>query len=454
MRLDKFLSQLNMGTRSQVRDVIRQGNVMVNDTVVKSPEFQVAEDTDKIIFKGELLIYQKFVYYMLNKPKGVVSATKDNTADTVLSLIKNPVAKDLFPVGRLDKDTEGLLIITNDGALSHRLLSPTKHVGKTYLAGIAKPLSQADREALENGVDIGDEKPTRKARVEVLSETEILLTICEGRFHQVKRMLHAVGNEVLSLKRIQFGSLKLDEALMPGESRMLTKEEVDRLQKTDNGYKHNMLQGMDAVIFDLDGSLVDSMWMWKAIDIEYLGKFGIPLPEDLQSCIEGKSFHETALYFKERFPIPDSIEKMKEDWNRMAWEKYEKEVPLKPGVKEFLQGCKENQIKLGIATSNSRQLMDHIAGVHRLNDYFECIVTGCEVERGKPSPDIYLAAAEKLQVKPSKCLVFEDIVAGIQAGKSAGMHVCAVEDAYSAAAREAKEELADYYITDYYRFFD
>lgn len=218
--------------------------------------------------------------------------------------------------------------------------------------------------------------------------------------------------------------------------------------------KQEMLRDIDAVIFDLDGSLVDSMWIWRAIDIEYLGKFGIPLPEDLQSGIEGKSFSETALYFKERFPIPDSIEQMKEDWNRMAWEKYEKEVPLKPGVEEFLQGCKKNRVRLGIATSNSRQLMDHIAGVHQLEHYFECIMTGCEVAHGKPSPDIYLAVAERLQVEPSKCLVFEDIVAGIQAGKSAGMRVCAVEDAYSVSARAAKEELADYYITDYHGFFD
>lgn len=218
--------------------------------------------------------------------------------------------------------------------------------------------------------------------------------------------------------------------------------------------KQEMLRDIDAVIFDLDGSLVDSMWMWKAIDIEYLGKFGIPLPEDLQSGIEGKSFSETAIYFKERFPIPDSIEQMKEDWNRMAWEKYEKEVPLKPGVEEFLQGCKKNHVRLGIATSNSRQLMDHIAGVHQLEHYFECIMTGCEVAHGKPFPDIYLAVAERLQVEPSKCLVFEDIIPGIQAGKSAGMRVCAVEDAYSVSARAAKEELADYYIEDYHGFFD
>lgn len=231
MRLDRFLSELNIGTRSQIRDIVRQGNITVNGTVVKSSDFQVSEKADQVVFKGKPLIYQKFVYYMLNKPKGVVSATKDNTADTVLGLIKNPTAKNLFPVGRLDKDTEGLLLITNDGELAHRLLSPAKHVDKTYLVGMARPLSPEDIRILENGVDIGDAKPTMGAKVKVLSDTEITLTIQEGRFHQVKRMLQAVGNEVLSLKRIQFGALKLDEALMPGESRLLTQKEVDWLHE-------------------------------------------------------------------------------------------------------------------------------------------------------------------------------------------------------------------------------
>lgn len=212
---------------------------------------------------------------------------------------------------------------------------------------------------------------------------------------------------------------------------------------------HQMLKGIKAVIFDLDGSLVDSMWMWRDIDIEYLGKFGIALPEDLQHQIEGMSFSETAVYFKEHFPIPDSIEQMKEDWNRMAWDKYLHEVPLKEGARDFLAGCRERGILLGIATSNSRQLVENIADVHGLHDFFQCIMTGCEVERGKPAPDIYLKVASLLGVEPSECLVFEDIVAGIQAGKSAGMHVCAVEDAYSADSRDAKKALADYYITTF-----
>lgn len=214
--------------------------------------------------------------------------------------------------------------------------------------------------------------------------------------------------------------------------------------------KHEMLQNIKAVIFDLDGSLVDSMWMWRAIDIEYLGRFGIPLPEDLQSRIEGMSFSETAVYFKEHFPIPDSIDQIKEDWNRMAWDKYANEVPLKPGIPEFLERCREEGIKLGIATSNSRQLVENIAKVHNLRNYFSCIMTGCDVAHGKPSPDIYLAAAEGLDCPPSKCLVFEDIIPGIQAGKAAGMRVCAVEDAYSVNDRERKKALADYYISDYY----
>lgn len=216
---------------------------------------------------------------------------------------------------------------------------------------------------------------------------------------------------------------------------------------------HEMLKNTDAVIFDLDGSLVDSMWMWRAIDIEYLGRFGIPLPEDLQSKIEGMSFSETAVYFKEFFHIPDSLEKIKDDWNRMAWDKYANEVPLKPGIPEFLRGCREHGIKLGIATSNSRELVENIVEVHKLRDYFSCIMTGCDVAHGKPAPDIYLAVSEKLRVHPERCLVFEDIIPGIQAGKSAGMKVCAVEDAYSLQTKDNKKALADFYIEDYFNLF-
>ncbi|MCM1056436.1 MAG: HAD family phosphatase [Firmicutes bacterium] len=211
-----------------------------------------------------------------------------------------------------------------------------------------------------------------------------------------------------------------------------------------------MLRDIDAVIFDLDGSLVDSMWLWRAIDIEYLGKFGITLPEDLQSRIEGMSFHETAVFFKENFPIPDPLDEIKETWNRMAWDKYANEVPLKPGIPEFLDHCLKQGIKLGIATSNSRELVTNVVGVHGLQDCFACIMSGSDVQKGKPAPDIYLAVAEALGVAPERCLVFEDIIPGILAGKAAGMRVCAVEDAYSAHCRDKKKELADYYIADYF----
>lgn len=216
---------------------------------------------------------------------------------------------------------------------------------------------------------------------------------------------------------------------------------------------HEMLEGIEAVIFDLDGSLVDSMWLWKAIDIEYLGKFGVSLPDRLQNDIEGMSFHETAVYFKEHFSIPDSLDQIKEDWNRMAWDKYAKEVPLKPGVQEFLDGCRARGIRLGIATSNSRELMENIALVHGLKDYFTCILTGSEIKRGKPAPDIYLEVAGRLGVDPEKCLVFEDIIPGIQAGKNAGMRVCAVEDVYSLDQRESKMALADYYVENFYELW-
>ena len=202
---------------------------------------------------------------------------------------------------------------------------------------------------------------------------------------------------------------------------------------------------IEAVIFDLDGSMVDSMWLWKAIDIEYLGKFGITLPENLQACIEGMSFSETAAYFKERFNLPDDLDTIKEDWNRMAWNKYSYEVPVKEGVKELLEYCMKHGIKAGIATSNSRELVENVVKVHGLNQYFECIMTGCDVAKGKPAPDIYLAVAKELDVAPENCLVFEDIIPGIQAGKAAGMRVCAVYDKYSEYQDNEKRIQADYY---------
>ena len=213
-----------------------------------------------------------------------------------------------------------------------------------------------------------------------------------------------------------------------------------------------VLNDVDAVIFDLDGSLVDSMWIWKDIDEEYLGRFGIKFPEHLQSEIEGKSFSETAYFFKEYFQIPDPIQKIKDDWNKMAWNKYSYEVPLKNGADLFLKYCRNSDIKLGIATSNSRELVENVAAVHGLEEYFSCIMTACDVEKGKPAPDIYLAVADRLQVEPSRCLVFEDIIPGILAGKAAGMKVCAVEDPYSAGQRAEKQELADYYIEDFMDF--
>jgi len=413
---------------------------------------------DDIVCKGQSLSYRQYVYYMMNKPQGVVSATIDKNDPTVLDLLLPVIPewerkREIVPCGRLDKDTEGLLLLTDDGALIHELLSPKKHVDKTYQVAIAKPLTTEQIQALEQGVDIGEKNLTRPANVKVLEDYTILLTIHEGKFHQVKRMLQAVDNEVTALKRISFGPLNLDTELALGESRALTDEEVCMLRNatTQNNMSANppSLNDIDAVIFDLDGTLVDSMWIWREIDIEYLGRYGLELPETLQSEIEGMSFAETAVYFKNRFELPDSLEEIMRNWNEMAWEKYAKEVPLKPGAKEFLDLCKSRGIKLGIATSNSRELAQNVADVHGLHDYFDCIMTGSDVEKGKPAPDIYLAVASQMDVEPSKCLVFEDICHGITAGLAAGMSVCAVEDAYSAPQRNAKQKLAHYYINDY-----
>jgi HAD superfamily hydrolase (TIGR01509 family) len=209
-----------------------------------------------------------------------------------------------------------------------------------------------------------------------------------------------------------------------------------------------------ACIFDLDGTLVDSMWMWHAIDVEYLKKFGSECPDTLQKEIEGMSFTETAQYFKNHFPIPDSIEEIKRDWEDMSLEKYRREVGLKPGAAEFLKSCRAKKIRTGIATSNGKRMVEAVLDSLEIQDYFDTVVTACEVSAGKPSPDIYLRVCEDLQVKPENCLVFEDVPAGILAGKRAGMKVCAVEDPFSAKMMAEKRELADLVIRDYRELMD
>lgn len=214
------------------------------------------------------------------------------------------------------------------------------------------------------------------------------------------------------------------------------------------------MENYEAVIFDLDGTLVDSMWMWRAIDVEYLGRFNINIPGDLQKSIEGKSFSETAVYFKNRFKIPYSVDEIKQSWNEMLYDIYQNRVKLKNGAKEFLDYLKDNNIKMGIATSNSRELAICVLKARNIFDYFEAIVTGCDVNAGKPNPDVYLKTAGLLNVNPKNCLVFEDIPNGIMAGKNANMTTCAIEDEYSKDLTDEKKRLADYYVKDYIEFMN
>ncbi len=242
MRLDKFLSDQNIGTRKQIKEYIKNGRCRVNGVVAKKPDTHIDEDTDEISFDGNLLFYSRFRYFMLNKPQGVVSSTKEGPKPTVIGLLVNENVKNLSPCGRLDIDTEGLLLLTDDGELIHNLLSPKKHVDKVYEVHIRKELSDMDITRLQEGVDIGDKNddgtvlPTLPATVEVKDKDEqgnpvICLSIHEGRFHQVKRMLQAVDNEVLFLKRLSMGPLKLDASLHPGEYRPLTEKEVLELRE-------------------------------------------------------------------------------------------------------------------------------------------------------------------------------------------------------------------------------
>jgi 16S rRNA pseudouridine516 synthase len=212
---------------------------------------------------------------------------------------------------------------------------------------------------------------------------------------------------------------------------------------------HPLLKGKKAVLFDLDGTLVDSMSVWSDIDITFLGERGYQVPEKLQSEIEGMSFTETAVYFKERFQLKESVDTIKEIWQEMAMEAYCSQVPLKPGAAQFLAYLKEKNILMAVASSNAYDLIDAALKGNGVRDYFPVVVISCEVERGKPSPDVYLEAARRLGVEPGACLVFEDIVPGILAGKSAGMTTCAVWDSYSHDQEDAKRAAADAYIENY-----
>lgn len=232
IRLDKYLADMSIGTRQEVKKYIRQGRVKINEDIIKKPEYKIREDEDEVTFDGAPVAYETFEYYMLNKPAGVISATEDKRDKTVLDLIKEKKRKDLFPVGRLDKDTEGLLLITNDGALAHRMLSPKKHVDKCYYAEINGGVTEDDVRVFKERINIGtQEEPewTMPAELKILEKgtvSRIRLTIREGKFHQVKRMFLAVGKEVVYLKRERMGALVLDEELAPGEYRKLTDSEL------------------------------------------------------------------------------------------------------------------------------------------------------------------------------------------------------------------------------------
>ena len=236
MRLDKYLAEMGVGTRQEVKKQIRQGKAAVNGTVVKAADTKIDETSDEVTICGRNISYVSYEYYMLNKPAGVVSATEDRRDTTVIDLIKEKKRKDLFPVGRLDKDTEGLLLITNDGDLAHRLLAPKKHVDKVYYAKIDGMVTEEDVKRFAEGIDIGaeEEEMTRPAKLDIMKsaeESEIRLTIHEGKFHQVKRMFLAVGKEVTYLKRERMGTLCLDEKLKSGEYRLLTEEEIENVRK-------------------------------------------------------------------------------------------------------------------------------------------------------------------------------------------------------------------------------
>ena len=256
MRLDKFLSGMGAGTRTEIKKAVKAGLVTVDGAVAKDPGMQVSEDS-AVTFRGEPVVYEQFVYYMMNKPAGVISASDDSREETVVDLIDEQKRKDLFPAGRLDRDTEGLLLITNDGALAHRLLSPKHHVDKRYYAEVSGTVTEDDVQAFADGLVLPDGLECLPAKLEVLraadddeevssdesspedisheveflATSEVEVVIQEGKFHQIKRMFAARGMEVLYLKRLTMGPLVLDDTLEPGEYRRLTEKELQSLKE-------------------------------------------------------------------------------------------------------------------------------------------------------------------------------------------------------------------------------
>ncbi|WP_203361439.1 pseudouridine synthase [Bacillus sp. REN10] len=233
MRIDKILANLGYGSRKDVKKILKSGSVTVNGELVKDAKQHVDPNHDQIMIQGEEIHYREFIYLMMNKPQGVISATEDTRDETVIDLLEpEHIVFEPFPVGRLDKDTEGLLLITNDGQLAHQLLSPKKHVPKTYFAVIDGEVTESDIEAFRRGVTLDDGYETKPGELVILKSglrSDIELTITEGKFHQVKRMFEAVGKRVVYLKRMSMGPLMLDEELELGEYRELTEEEIKLL---------------------------------------------------------------------------------------------------------------------------------------------------------------------------------------------------------------------------------
>jgi 16S rRNA pseudouridine516 synthase len=242
MRIDKWLSNTGFGSRKEVKQLLKSGAVKLNGTVIKDPKTQANPDKDHVLVHGEEAVYKEFIYLMMNKPQGVISATEDSRHETVIDLLElDDQAFEPFPVGRLDKDTEGLLILTNDGQLSHTLLSPKKHVPKTYFAKINGSIPENTYEIFKEGVVLEDGYKTQPARLKVvqdsIEESEIYLTITEGKFHQVKRMFEAVDRKVTYLQRVQMGRLKLDDTLPLGTYRELKEEELVLLSEKEDVFE-------------------------------------------------------------------------------------------------------------------------------------------------------------------------------------------------------------------------
>ncbi len=422
MRLDKYLADCNVASRREAKKIIRTGVVTVNGEIVENTGENVDEKTAVVCVNGEKLFYKRFVYIMLNKPAGCVSAREDKRYPTVLDYIDDYYKPfDIFPVGRLDVDTEGLLLITNDGKFAHSMLSPHKNVYKRYFAVTDRPMEEADIEKFAAGMEF-KEFTAKSARLELTENPrEVYIEIAEGKYHQVKRMVDRVGKAVNYLKRVAIGPLKLDETLAPGESRELTDEELALLKAIK---EKKMDKEIKACVFDLDGTLTNTINAIAHFGNEALVKNGfnaLPVNDYKKYVGDGRKVLIERILRANNADIETNYDAVCADYDAGYEADPLYDTDAYEGIRTLLTKLKKRKIKLAVCTNKPDNVAHDVIRQIFGEGVFDFISGVIDGQPTKPAPDSALRAAAALEVTPEECVFIGDTNVDIKTGKNAGM---------------------------------